>query len=317
MIASPIPTTSPHAIPRRPDATGTVVRDGVSVAWDRYGPAAPEPGTPTILLLPTWTIIHSRFWKAQIPFLARHFRVLTFDGRGNGRADRPTATDAYAASEFVADALAVLDATGTDRAVCVGLSMGACYVLRLAADHPDRVLGAVVFGPALGLVPPHPGNHAVPFDEDTGRDEGWARYTAASWRRDWPGFARFFFGQVYSEPHSTKPIDDSVGWALDTDAETMITAEAAPYVEHEVDGVRLTGREAILEYAGRVRCPALVVHGSDDRIIPFEAGRALATALGAGLVRVEGGGHSIVGRDPVLANLLIRDFVQGLEGGQP
>ena len=42
-----------------------------------------------MLLLPTWSIIHSRHWKMQIPYLARHCRVVTFDGRGNGRSDRP------------------------------------------------------------------------------------------------------------------------------------------------------------------------------------------------------------------------------------
>ena len=46
-------------------------------------------GEPTILLLPTWMLIHSRCWKAQIPYLARHCRVLTFDPRGNGRSDLP------------------------------------------------------------------------------------------------------------------------------------------------------------------------------------------------------------------------------------
>ena len=42
-----------------------------------------------MLLLPTWSIVHSRHWKMQVPYLARHCRVLTFDGRGNGRSDRP------------------------------------------------------------------------------------------------------------------------------------------------------------------------------------------------------------------------------------
>ena len=45
--------------------------------------------------MPTWSIIHSRHWKMQIPYLARHCRVLTFDGRGNGRSDRPSEPDAY------------------------------------------------------------------------------------------------------------------------------------------------------------------------------------------------------------------------------
>ena len=66
---------------RYPDEEGYVERDGVRVFYEVYG-----TGEPTVLLLPTWSIIHSRHWKAQIPYLARHFRVLTFDGRGNGRS---------------------------------------------------------------------------------------------------------------------------------------------------------------------------------------------------------------------------------------
>ena len=69
---------------RYPDQEGYVERDGVRVFYEVYG-----SGEPTVLLLPTWSIIHSRHWKAQIPYLARHARVVTFDGRGNGRSDRP------------------------------------------------------------------------------------------------------------------------------------------------------------------------------------------------------------------------------------
>src|SRR6185369_13522878 len=154
--------------------------------------------------------IHSRFWKAQIPYLARLFRVVTFDGRGNGRSDRPSDPAAYAATEFVADALAVLDATGTERAVVAGLSMGAAYVLMLSGDHPERVLGTVYLGAALPLADRDPGRDEVPFNDDVGRDEGWARYNAFSWRRDWPGFVEFFFGEVFSETHSTKQIEDAL-----------------------------------------------------------------------------------------------------------
>ena len=129
---------------RYPDATGFVERDGVRVAWERYG-----DGSPTILLMPTWSIVHSRHWKGQIPDLARHFRVVTFDGRGNGRSDRPLDTAAYAGSEFVGDAIAVLDASGTEQAVVAGLSMGAGYALQVAATHPERVLGAVLIGASI------------------------------------------------------------------------------------------------------------------------------------------------------------------------
>ena len=119
---------------RYPDRDGYVERDGVKVFYEVFG-----DGEPTVLLLPTWSIIHSRHWKGQIPYLARHFRVVTFNGRGNGRSDRPTDAPAYADTEFVADAIEVLDATGTDRAVIAGVSMGSGFGLRLAAEHPEVV----------------------------------------------------------------------------------------------------------------------------------------------------------------------------------
>jgi pimeloyl-ACP methyl ester carboxylesterase len=85
---------------RYPDATGFVERDGVRSFYEVYG-----QGEPTVLLMPTWSIVHSRHWKMQIPYLARHCRVLTFDGRGNGRSDRPSDPEAYREEEFAEDAL--------------------------------------------------------------------------------------------------------------------------------------------------------------------------------------------------------------------
>src|SRR6266513_5080892 len=105
---------------RYPDQEGFVERDGVRTFYEAYG-----DGEQTVLLLPTWSLLHSRVWKAQIPYLARHFRVVTFDGRGNGKSDRPSEPEAYTEPEFAGDALAVMDATDTEQAVLVSLSRGA------------------------------------------------------------------------------------------------------------------------------------------------------------------------------------------------
>ena len=148
---------------RYPDEDGFVVRDGVRLYYEVYG-----EGEPTILLLPTWSIVHSRHWKMQIPYLARHARVIAFDGRGNGRSDRPPGAQSYREAEFAADALAALDATGTERAVLVGFSCGALWGSLLAADHPERVIGAVFIGPAVPLAPPHPERAAHDFHERLG-----------------------------------------------------------------------------------------------------------------------------------------------------
>ena len=158
---------------RYPDEEGYVERDGVRVFWERYG-----EGEPTVLLPPTWEIVHSRFWKGQIPYLARHTRVVTFDPRGNGRSDRPDGDDAYVRREFADDALAVLDAAGVDRAVVVSLSCDMGESLILAAEHPERVAGLVFIAPPVSLAERRQGEY--PFDADAGTAKAGPRRPAGT-----------------------------------------------------------------------------------------------------------------------------------------
>jgi pimeloyl-ACP methyl ester carboxylesterase/predicted glycosyltransferase len=279
---------------RYPDEEGSVSRDGVRVGYEVYG-----SGTPTILLLPTWSIIHSRHWKGQIPYLARHARVITFDGRGNGRSDRPATAEAYAEREFAADAIAVLDATRTERAVIVGLSAGALWGALLAAEHPERV-EAVVFIAAAAPFAQHLARSVTPFDEPLPSYEGWAKYNRHHWLEDYRDFLEFFFGQVFTEPHSTKQIEDCVGWGLETDGATL----ALTYLGRE-----LREAEPFRELCRRITCPVLVIHGTDDAVRPFIVAEELAQVTGGELVALEGSGHCPHARDPVQVNLLLRDFI--------
>jgi pimeloyl-ACP methyl ester carboxylesterase len=283
---------------RYPDEEGYVERDGVRVFYEVYG-----SGQPTILLLPTWALIHSRHWKAQIPYLARHFRVVTFDGRGNGRSDRPQGAEAYTIREFAADTLAVIDATATERAVLVGVSCATLWGIVLAAEHPERVAGAAFIGPAVPLAPPHPERAVYPFDERLDTDEGWAKYNLHHWLRDYRDFLEFFLGKIFTEPHSTKQIEDGIGWAL----ETTPTALA----DHDA-GIDLPIGNDFREVCGRVRCPVLVLHGDEDALQPHARGVALAEATGGQLVTLVGAGHLPQARDPVAVNTLLHGFAKRL-----
>ena len=276
---------------RYPDSSGYIKRDGVRLYYEVYG-----SGDPTVFLLPTWSIIHSRHWKMQIPYLARHCRVITFDGRGNGRSDRPA--DGYGEAEFAADALAVMDATATERAVIVSLSVGAQLALILAAEHPDRVTGAAFICPAVPLAAPPEERERYPWDEVLATDEGWAKDNLHYWLRDYRGFLEFFFSQMFTEPHSTKPIEDCIGWGLETTAETLIATEIGNGVD----------KDSACELCARVRCPVLVIQGTADGITGPGRGVALAEATGGDLVMLEGSGHGPHVRDPVKVNLLLREF---------
>ena len=288
---------------RYPDGEGYVERDGVRVFYEVYG-----SGETTVFLLPTWSIVHSRHWKMQIPYFARHFRVLTFDGRGNGKADRPSGIAAYTEHEFAEDSLAVMDATRTDSAVLVSFSCGALWGTMLAADHPDRVQGAVFIGAAVPLAPGHPERNVHSFHDRLDTDEGWAKYNRHYWLEHYEEFLEYFFGRFFTEPHSTKQIEDCVGWGLEMSPETLIDSSEA---------LELCGLERFRDICARVGCPVLVLHGDEDALRPLAQGAALAEATGGRLVTLVGAGHGVHVRDPVKVNLLIRDFVESLERRTP
>jgi len=282
---------------RYPDTEGFIERGGVKVGYEVFG-----AGEPAILLLTSWAIVHARQWKAQVPYLARHFQVITVEGRGNGRADRPGTAEAYRDREYVDDAIAVLDAIGVDRAVVVGLSVGGRHALQLAAWYPERAAGVVAIGAALPWPMP-PG-----FDETRDAYEGWGKANRHYWLADYRGWVEFFMSQVFTEPHSTKPHEDGVAWGLDTTAETLLLTVPAVGEPGAADA------EAICR---QVRCPVLIVHGDQDGIVPYDTGVALARWTGGQMVTIRGGGHASTLRDPVQVNLLIRNFAESVGHGIP
>ncbi|MGA8046333.1 MAG: alpha/beta fold hydrolase [Dermatophilaceae bacterium] len=293
---------------RDPDATGTAVHDGVRLAWKSYG-----SGPTTLLLMPTWQIIDSRFWKCQVGYLARHFRVVTFDGRGTGGSDRPVGAAAYANDVCAQDAIAVMDATSTDQAVLVALSCGTIWSVLTAAAHPERVSGIVAISPSCGLQVSQPTREHYGFEERLDTTEGWAKYNRHYWLEgDFADFRRFFFDRMFSEPHSTKQREDALEWSADTDPQTLVDATAGRL---GCDGDSTC--EPFESACRQVTCPVLVIHGTDDRVRSDAVGRRLAELTDASLVLVEGGGHGILLRDPVRTNVLIQDFVRSLQPALP
>lgn len=284
---------------RLPDESGYVVNSGVRIHYEVHG-----TGRPTVLLLPTWAIVDARHWKMQVPFLARDYRVITFDPRGNGRSDRPRGPAAYADSVFASDIAAVLDATGTESAVLAGFCSGFPWALQFAATEPQRVLGIVAIAPTLPIPPADPWERAgQSFDDVPTTTEGWAKENRHYWRRDWRGYVEFFMSQIATEPHSTKPYDDLVEWGMQTDAETMLFDADAPRIADEAEAARL---------CRSVTCPVLVIGGDQDKIVPPERARRIAELTGAELLVIRGGGHAPHVRFPVSVNHAIRHFVDRL-----
>ncbi len=298
-MAAVADTAQPAFRALSPVESGYAALGGVRVGYEVFG-----AGDRTLLLLPPWAIIHSSFWKLQVPYLARHFRVVTFDGRGNGRSDRPRSAAEYGPRASAQDALAVLDAVGAQDCVLVSHCGNAGGALVLAAEHPDRVRGAVFMSPALPLTPPLPERTGFPFDEVLATSEGWAKSNRHYWQRDFRGYLEFFFGRCYPEPHSTKQREDGIAWALQTTPETLAATIEAEGLDEP------TVRELI----ARLACPLLVTQGDEDLLIPTDRGSRFADLTGAELLVLEGAGHCPNARDPVRFNLALRDFAERAYG---
>jgi pimeloyl-ACP methyl ester carboxylesterase len=283
---------------REPDESGFAG----GVYWERFG-----EGDPALVFVPPWAIVHSRIWKGQVPYFAQHGRVVVFDPRGNGRSCRPRDPADYSEERYAEDLLAVMDASGTERAVVVSHSRGARRSLLFADSHPERVLGLAFVGPTIPVpdVPLKRGGGG--FEDVLDSHEGWAKWNAPYWRSNYRDFVEWFFETAFPEPHSTKQIEDAVGYALDTDPETLIATAKAPVMQ----------AETVEEICSRVGCPVLVIHGEDDRIVNIAVGQRLAELTGAPLMRIPGVGHCPQARKPVLVNIALREFVQALERSPP
>jgi len=284
---------------RYPDVEGLVERDGMRLFYELYG-----EGEETVFLLPTWSLLHSRFWKMQIAYLARHFRVLVMDGLGNGRSDRCRDPERYGAAEFAHDCLAVMDASATERAVMVGWSRGAQYVLELARLAPERVAGTAFIGPLFPYSVSQwsvllPLARSLVFERRAPVNRWWARMNAVHWRESYPQFAEWFVSRSLPEKHSTKAIEDGVGWALETDPETLIATTGGHIHRH---------RRVLHGLAKNLRAPVLVISGDHDKITPPRDARALARIAGGRLERVRDAGHMPHVRKMVPVNLALRDF---------
>jgi len=278
-----------------PHTEGTVDCNGVKLYYEIYG-----SGEHTIVFVPTWAIIHSRAWKAQIPYFAEHFRVIAFDPRGNGKSDRPVEPDQYSVEKVVTDVIAVMDETDTEKAVLVGLSFSSAISFAVAAYFPDRVAAVVSTGGWSPIVPPYEDRLEAYQSELAPEPEGWEKYNASYWQTDYPDFVDFFMSRVHNEPHSTKQHEDAVAWGLHGDGEMLkMTQEAR-------DGGDIIIDEDMYR---RVTCPSLIFVGDNDEITPPETSHKIAELTGGDLHVIPGAGHGLHARFPAKFNTITRDFL--------
>jgi pimeloyl-ACP methyl ester carboxylesterase len=265
---------------------------GYQIGYKVFG----DPQAPAVLLLPAWQIVHSRHWKMQIPYLSLFFRVITYDSPGNGDGERTVDPAASELDRVIDFGMGVLDHLQISQTCVVGFSRGAPLGLGMAASYPRRVQRLIV----ISYSPPS-------FNEDTSfwqkRDayQGWEKRNAYYWREDYQGWLAFFFTEMFPEPHSTKQIEDGIKWAQGTTPDILISS---------VNNPALRSKLSQDEIIRRVRCPVLIIHGTDDRVDSIAHSQRLAEARPDWeFVTLESCGHAPHLRDPVKVNLLIREFL--------
>ena len=229
-------------------------------------------------------------WADVRQALKSDYRVVTFDNRGTGRSDKPPAP--YSMSMMADDAVRVLDECGLADAHVIGHSMGGYIAQTLTLRHPDRVRSLILVGTSPG------GQQTAPVPAET----------QASWRK-----AATLPPADYAR--STMPRSFAPGWTeknpqrfeqflqqrlqFPTPAANWL-AQFNACAEHVEQGVKV---EAILQ-------PTLVIHGTEDGVVPHENGVLLAQRLpNARFVSLPGIGHLPYLEDPEGFYRLARKFL--------
>ena len=269
--------------------------DGVELEWDERG----NPGDPAVLLIMGLGGQMTRWSEDFMAALVAHgFRTIRFDNRDVGLSHKFDAAGlpdlpaigaammtggkpdtAYTLEHMAADAVAVLDAAGVDRAHVVGASMGGMIAQLVATEHPGRVL-------TLTSIMSSTGNPALPrataeanavlMTRPTGTDmESLIAHGVKS-------------AKVIGSPGY--PTDDAIlAERLRADAARM---HYPPGFARQMAAIMANGdRRARLQ---QLKVPTLVIHGTDDPLVPVDGGRDTAASIpGARLEEIPGMGHDL------------------------
>jgi pimeloyl-ACP methyl ester carboxylesterase len=252
----------------------TIQANGVELCAETFG----ERGDPAILHIHgagNTMLSWDDEWCAR---LARERFVIRYDLRDAGASvTYEPGAPPYDMADEVDDAAGVLDAFGVERAHVVGLSGGAALAQRLALDRPERVASLVLFASTPGI-PGEAGGLPAPSPDLFANEPS---------APDWSDRAAVVEHLVELERPYSPRFDEAAMRALaervvdhSRDVEAMLTN---PF---QVD----TGPDW-RDRLGSVRVPTLVVHGAQDPLFPLPHGEALAEALGAELIVVDGMGH--------------------------
>jgi len=247
-------------------------------------------GEPLVLIY--GYVGHSGLWFRQIPVLSKKYRVIAFDNRGVGRSDKPDIP--YSMTMMAEDIAGLLDIIGVDASHIFGISMGGMIAQHFALNYPRKVLSLILgctYCGGVHSIQPEPESVAALFDFESMKNMTPEEIT----RQAMP----FLYSQEFIEKNPDI-IEERVAKQLE-------------YPTPDYGAMRQAG--AIMghdtyELLPKIELPTLVISGDNDRLIPVENSRILASRIpGAELAIIKGVGHEFFIEDAEEVNKTILDFL--------
>lgn len=263
------------------NAAGRVETNGVALHTETFG----DPSDPVVLLI--MGAMSSAVWWPEgfcLQLADRGRYVIRYDHRDTGRS---TAYEpgqiAYTVDDLADDAVGVLDAYGIARAHLAGMSLGGLLSQLIALKYPDRVLSlTLVASERLASED----SNMPPMDPRI------LAYHARAGELDWydrKSVVEYQVGAWRLQAGSAHPFDEA---AIRRMAEEDLGRTDNPLTS--MNHALLTGGERWLDRLYEVRAPALIVHGTEDPVLPYAHGVALTEALPeTTLLTLEGTGHEL------------------------
>ena len=269
---------------------GTENETPIEIHYEDHGSGQP------VVLIHGYPLNGDSWERQERELLAAGYRVISYDRRGFGRSSQPTT--GYDYDTFAADLRALLERLDLHDVILCGFSMGSGEVTRYLGTHGSaRVQKAALFG----AIPPFLLKRA---DNPEGVDRQGFEDIKAAIVRDRYSYFKDFLDSFYNVDVLAPDRISEQAWQ----ASFNVAAGASPYASYACVDTWLTDFRDDL---ARIDVPTLVVHGTEDRILPIAATADRLPALIADvrLVRVQGGPHNIGWTHPEEVNAALLEFL--------
>ena len=270
--------------------------DGVQIAWASIGEG------PPVLKAPNW-LNHldyewrSPVWGPALAELARHWRLVRFDQRGNGLSDWDVQEISEAA--MISDIGTVADTAGLERFALLGISQGCAFSIRYAIEHPERVTSLVLLGGYLR------GRLRRPDPDQKKLYEGLTMMIRDGWGSPNPVFRSFFTSSFIPDAPPEIPASFDELQRIATSPENALRLW------------EMNAQVEVTALATQVRVPTLVLHCTGDRVAPLQEGRYIARLIqGASFIELPGNNHVLLAGTPAFDRFIeeATDFIAAHAG---